>query len=124
MSKTSHLIDLLKEKSLEGVLNKYVSVDDENDMKRFISAISSVDLNNVSILRYLLRTNSGGVKINNFDPVPYHTIDTYKDAKEFSRLGLDMIRQGKVAFLIFSGGAATRLKEQFGELREICLSRF
>lgn len=124
MGTNSHLLNILKERDLMGVLKKYVRSDDDVEMKRFLDALSSINLDNVNILRYLLKRNNEGLQISRLAPLPFADIQKYEEVRSFSSLGFDMIRQGRVAFLIFSGGTATRLKEQFPDLKDFYQHRF
>jgi len=120
----SHLMEILKQKSLMGVVNKYVNLNDEQEFERFIQALSGVNLDNVVLFRHLLNQEERSIDASHIKPFPYRDADSYELAKEYSRLGLDALKIGRVAFLVFSGGAATRLKEQYPELREIYRKRF
>ncbi len=124
MRRDSHLIDILKNKSLDGVINKYVNMNDENEAERFLNSLSGINLDNVNLLRYLLKKGNSSPDLSSLRPVPFSAAASYADLKNYIRTGTDIIKSGKVAFLIFSGGAATRLKEQYPELREICLKKF
>lgn len=124
MEINSHLLNILKERDLMGVLKKYVRSDDDVEMKRFLDALSSINLENVDMLRYLLKRYNERLQIPRLAPLPFASVRKYEDVRSFSSIGFDMIRQGRVAFLIFSGGTATRLKEQFADLKDIYQHRF
>ena len=124
MKRESHLIEFLKEKSLMGVVNKYVNVDDEQEFERFIRALSTVNIDNVILFKHLLGQKEKSLDHSNIKPCSFKDVDSYESAREYSRLGLDALKGGRIAFLVFSGGAATRLKEQYPELREIYRKRF
>lgn len=124
MGRDSHIFDLLKNKSLDGVLKKYVNLEDEMEVERFLISLSSVNLDNVELLRFLFRKGEPIQDVSSFKPVSFNCVDSYLDSKRYLRIGTDVIKSGKIAFLIFSGGAATRLKEQYFELRNLYSERF
>ncbi|MGC9044441.1 MAG: UTP--glucose-1-phosphate uridylyltransferase [Myxococcota bacterium] len=124
MARNSHLFDILREKALDGVLKKYVNLDDDGEVDRFLKSLLLVNLDNVNLLRYLMKLDTEQINFNEISPVSFSQIDDYEGQISYKRLGVDMIRGGRVAFLIFSGGAATRLKEQYPELRGLYLNTF
>lgn len=124
MGRDSHLFDILKDKSLDGVLRKYVNMNDDAVVERFLTSLSSVNLDNVNLLRYLMRQDDRSISSMDIVPVSFSQVDQFDEQKPLTRLGADIIKSGKVAFLIFSGGAATRLKEQYPELRDMYLNKF
>ncbi len=124
MKKNLHIIDILRERSLDGVINKYVNLKDDLEADRFISSLSNINLDNIDLLRHLLKRGNEDNFVSSLVALPFNSIEQYEDLRNFSRSGTDIIKSGKVAFLIFTGGAATRLKEQYKELKEIYLDRF
>ncbi|MCX7957496.1 MAG: UTP--glucose-1-phosphate uridylyltransferase, partial [Deltaproteobacteria bacterium] len=124
MIRSSHLFDILKNKSLDGVIAKYVNPDDEEEVEKFLKSLSDINLDNVSLLRYLLKKGDTSIDISSLKPVPFSTVQNYADTRHLQRIGTEAIKNGRVAFLIFSGGAATRLKEQYPELRDIYKKKF
>ncbi|MCX7944868.1 MAG: UTP--glucose-1-phosphate uridylyltransferase [Deltaproteobacteria bacterium] len=124
MSRDSHLFDILRSKSLDGVLSKYVNVDDEGEVKKFLRSLSMINLDNVILLRHLLRSEMKSIDLSNLKAVPFSRSCPYDECKQFQLIGAEAIKNSKIAFLVFSGGAATRLKEQYPELRELYIKKF
>ncbi len=97
---------ILKQYGQEHILAHYGELD-ENEKEKLLSQIELIDF---SVLEYLSNENRHSSNRGKFEPLGAVTIEDIAENKDkYHSVGVDAIRNGKVAAVLLAGGQGTRL---------------